>query len=150
GDEGDPTLQCGGRRPPGKPLPVKQNFSRVHGVQAKDAADDLAPPCANQSREAENLALVELEADIPIDTGPCKVADFEDHFFPGLVAGVPEQVTYVPAHHVVDDFFLIGFPHAGNGHGPAVTQHHDPVRDLENLLEPVGDVDYRRPGAGDL
>ena len=62
----------------------------------------------------------------------------------------PVELIHLPAHHVANEEVP---RHLRGGAGRdvrAVAQHRDPIRDLEDFLEPVGDEEHRHPPVAEL
>ena len=124
----------------------------VEALRAVDRLDDLGASGTDQAREAHDLACVDLEVDAGEDTGEPEVLHVEDHLAAGVVALGParKDVLDRPARHQRDQLGgrRVRDRQAG-GHGATVLEHRDPVADLADLLEPVGDVDDRNALGGE-
>ena len=58
-------------------LAVDQDLARVAGVRPEHGPHDLGPARADEARDTQDLAPVELEADVADDPAAVEVADLE-------------------------------------------------------------------------
>ena len=142
GDETDAEAdRIGGAPDVDGPL-ANPDLPGVDRVCAEDRARELRPPGADQTRERQDLALVEPEVDVAQSASPAEALHPQDLARRGGGLGQRGQLEVASDHHGDQS----GHRHVGNiGRRdlPAVTQHRHPVADLRDLLEPVRDVDDR-------
>jgi hypothetical protein len=110
---------------------------------------EFGPARAHETREAHDLALPELEVD-PLEDPPgvsrvegLPVPDLEDDLVRGLRGPLRVDVVYLAPYHVLDHGRLGDLPLArveGADRLPVPEDGHR-VRDLDDLLELVGDHD---------
>ncbi len=120
-------------------LPVQKDLTAVLGVYAEDGPGGLGPPGAHQPGKAHDLALVEGEVDVPHHPPGVEVPDLEDLF--ALLAGDPGELFLdLPAHHIGNDLIQGHVLEVHGGDVLAVTHDGDPVYDVLQLLQSVGDI----------
>ncbi len=125
---------------------VEPDLARGLGIGAVDQPGELGPARADQPGDAQNLALVQLEAarlDPPAAVG--HAADLEDH---RPAAAVRVVLLFVEAGQIAADHHLdqgLGAELGALEHPgiAAVAQHRDPVGQLVDLGHAVADVDQR-------
>ena len=120
--------------------PCRQRGStRRGGGHADDRLGELGAAGAHQAADADHLAATNGETDIMDLLGGERLDD-------RALAGSPralEQVAEVAADHQADDAFLVGVGGRSDIDQLAVAQHRDAVGELDDLVQPVGDVDHR-------
>ena len=102
----------------------------------------LRAPCAHQSGKAQNLAFVQLEGDV-FHAVAAELVHLQHYLRAGsyILHGV--ILRKGAAHHQLDKALLVGILNVQGVDILAVPQDGDPVADFEQLLQPVGDVNYR-------
>ena len=128
-------------RPDRDRLPVDEDLAGFRQVRREDRADHLGAAGADETRDPEDLAPVELEADVPHLPPAIEVADLEHHRRIGRLGQLRRRLVDRAADHHADD--LLGRC-LGRGHRldvAPVAHDRDPVGDLLELFEPVRDVD---------
>ena len=130
-------------------LDVPAGWPRTHtspvacAVQAEDRARDLRAPGADQPGKAEHLAGAQRERDVAEAHGARQALDTEQ-LLARLGAHVRRKVFFEPAaDHHLDERGPIDLGGGPRRHVPSVAQHRDGVAELEDLFEPVADVDAR-------
>src|SRR5690606_34985878 len=115
---------------------------------------DLRAAGADQPGEPDDLAGADAQRHVLEGAGQRQALHPQD-LRPVVVRGprgtLGEDVLDVPAGHQRHD--LVGGGGAGgkpDGDGPAALEDGDPAADLADLLQPVGDVDHRDAGGGQL
>ena len=122
----------------------------MRAARAVDRLQDLRAARADQSGQPHDLARPHRERDPGELPGPGQPVDLQDGV-PGGGGGRRERVLGGAAGHQPDD--LGGRRRAGRevaGDRPPVLEDRDPVADLADLGEPVGDVDDGDPVGGQL
>ena len=121
-----------------------ENLPAVPAVRAEDEVHELAAARAHEASEAEDLPRAHLKAHVLDDAAPGEAAKLQLHGSRRhVLLGV--EKGGVAADHLADDRVHVD-PRAREGsHALPVLQDRDPVPDLENLLQEVGDVDDPDP-----
>src|SRR5690606_26665545 len=103
-----------------------------------DGAHDLRAPRADQPGQRNDLAGVDVEADVVEDAPAGQAADLQQHVAHlGVALGV--QLRDVAADHAPHEVVDGDVGDAVGGHVAAVTQHRHEVTQAEDLVEAVGD-----------
>src|SRR5207253_1832252 len=87
----------------GDVLAAPEDVARFEIIGAKNQARHLGPAGADQASEPEDLAAVQLKADIPDRASAIEPADLEDHFRAGLLGYFWRRFEDGPADHHRDD-----------------------------------------------
>ena len=121
-------------------LPFDEDFAGVRTVSTCDRADDFSASSADKTGDPEDLALGHREVDVLEHSTATKIPDLDHRLVTGRLRFLM-RVNDIAADHRLDE--LIGLHIAGvpGFHDPAVAHADDFIRDVANLLEPVGDVD---------
>ena len=119
---------------------VEPDGAAVPGHGAEEVFQHFRPAGAVQTGNAQDLALVELEAGF-LEPGVLagQMLDLQNHLAGDVVLG-REAVGQLPAHHQPDDLIhgqLLGRP---GGHPGAVPHDGHIIADAQDLLHLVGDV----------
>ena len=118
--------------------------SRIVAVLGRrDAEQDLgelAAPGADEPGEADDLARAHGQADVPGHRPPDEIARLE-HRRADRHGGLGKKALDAPPDHHLDEFGRVGLRHRARSDIGAVAQHRDAVGDLEQLVEPMADVD---------
>ena len=119
---------------------VDPDGAAVPGHGAEEVFQNLRPAGAVQTGNAQDLALVELEAGL-LEAGVLagQMLDLQNHLAGDIVLG-REAVGQLPAHHQPDDLIhgqLLGRP---GGHPGAVPHDGHIIADAQDLFHLVGDV----------
>ena len=137
----------GAPRPPGcwmwTFLPSTPDLARVDGVGAEDGARHLGPAGAHQPGEAEDLAPLQLEADVLDRRRPrCRFLTSSTTSWLALFGISGARLVDGPAHHHADDLVdACASAVATRVDVAAVAHDGDAIGDLLQLLQAVGDVD---------
>ena len=123
-------------------LPLHENLAGVDRVCTENRARHFGAPRPNQSAEAQNLALLQLEIDILDDIAPVEVLDFQHHFFAGLLGDFGRGFEDRAAHHHADDLIDRGILRLNGVDVLPVAHHRNPIGDLLQLFQPVRDVHH--------
>jgi hypothetical protein len=113
-------------------------------LQAQQAAGQQVAAGAHHAGQAQNLPGPQLEADVRQAAGPLEAPHLQQHR-PPACAQRREIILDLAAHHQADEPVLGQLPGGMRAHHPAVLEHRDPIGDLEDLLQHVGNVDDRDP-----
>ncbi len=121
-----------------------EDLPAVPAVRAEDEVHELAAARAHEASEAEDLPRAHLEAHVLDDAAPGEAPKLQlhgsrRHIFLSVEKGG------VAAHHLADDRVHVDFRAQESAHALPVLQDRDPVPDLEDLLQVVGDVDDPDP-----
>ena len=127
-------------------LIAEQDLS-LNRMDAEEGGEELPLPLALQAAQAEDLAAMEIEADIMKALAGAEIADREDdrrrkHLSDWRLRR--EDILHLPADH---ELHQIVRRRARRGHGGdvlAVLEDRDAVGDREDLFQTVGDEDDRR------
>ena len=121
-------------------LPVDEDPARIGVAYPEDGLGQLGAAGPDEAGEAQDLAPAQREIhtlELPFTR---EASDLQNRLaWTALAAG--EELVEGPADHEADELFGVEF---GGWRGldvVAVPEHGDAVRDLEDLLQPVGDVD---------
>src|SRR5699024_6063073 len=124
------------------------HLTAVHGdgaagdrVSTHDGARHLGAPCAHQTGEAEDLALAQLEGDIPQQVLGGQTGDTQHRLAPLAHVLRSHAGVDLPADHPGDHLGHRGLGGADRVDVPPVADHGDPVGDRAHLIHPVRDVD---------
>ena len=110
-------------------------------VIADDRLGELGAAGAHQAGDADDLALAHRQADVA-DVGGRQAIHLKQRLA-GAPAVAREQVGDVAADHQLGDGLLAGAGGRQIVDQPAVAQHDDAVGKLDDLVQPVRDVDDR-------
>ncbi len=110
------------------------------GVHAEDGLGNLGAPGADETGHANDLAATNLEAHV-LDPGLGRQAVHPDEDVADLDGAAREEVRQLAAHHVVHDLRNVHRGHRLGVHEPAVAKDADFIRQVDDLFEPVRDVD---------
>ena len=133
-------------------MAVDDDLARVRRPEADDRLDELRLPVALDAGERDDLARPDLEADaldghvVPV-VPHVEVLDGQHHVARRRRA-LDDLELHVPADHQVREDLarrVLGLDRAGDA---SAAQHRDPVRDLQHLVELVGDEDDGGAGLG--
>ena len=121
---------------------------RRHG--AIEGAEEFAPPGAEQSGDAENLAGAKLEADVmdaEVESDALRhreALDLEERRRAdrGVVVGI--EALHALARHRGDDALLVEVGAIERRDDATVAQHRRPVAEREHLRQAMGDEDHGR------
>ncbi len=140
GDVAEPERQRFPRAADGDGAPLQPDLSRVAGVEAVEGLHQLLAAAPHETGQAQDLSLSQGEADVVEGALAGEVAHLQRDL-PARGARALVEALDVAAHHHADDGLL------GEGGGllrsdvAAVAQHRHAVGDLEDLLQPVRDVE---------
>ena len=107
---------------------------------AEQRLRELAAPGADEAGEADDLAGAHGQADAPGHRPAHEVARLE-HRRADRHGDLGEEVVDAPPDHHLHEFGGVGLGDLPRSDIGAVAQHRDAVGDLEDLVEPVADVD---------
>ena len=112
-------------------------------VDAEQDPGEFGAPGADQARQSEDLAGVEVEVDVMGGIGGGAQAPDGDH---DLATGLRRRHVVdleLPADHEPDHRVVVDVGALERAHQPAVAQHQDAVGGLNHLMQPVRDEDDR-------
>ncbi len=149
GQAGRDRLRRAFERPPDRAPAHRQAPRHPAARGAEERADEGGASGAHEAADAQHLALAHFEVDV-VQHLAARVhrvlhrpaLDLEQ----GLARGLGRarvEVLHLAADHHRDHLVRGELAGAVGGHRPAVAQHGDAVRDLEDLLQAVADVDGR-------
>ena len=122
-------------------LSVQVDLAGGDGIGGEDGARHLRAAGADQACQTDDLAGVDLEADI-VHLGGVEVLDVEhDLLLRRVAAQGGVSIADVAADHLGDELLLGGLGRLHGGDMLAVLQDDDLVRDAEDLVHTVGNVD---------
>ena len=121
--------------------PVDEDLAGFRQVRREDGADHLGAAGADETRDPEDLAPVELEADVPHLPPAIEVADLEHHRRIGLLGQLRRRLIDGPADHHADDLLGRCLGRVDRPDVAPVAHDRDSIGDLLELFEPVRDVD---------
>jgi len=117
--------------------------ARVRAVRAEDGPGDLGPARTRDAGQGHDLARVDGQVHVAeAAVGPRQAPHLKDRLAPFDVLLV-EHFGQLAADHEVDDALDACLGHRHAACEPAVAKDDDAVGDLEDLLQPVRDVDDR-------
>jgi hypothetical protein len=112
----------------------------AHFVEAEQAADQLRPPRADESRESENLAATKFQRNADGGLASRHAGQREDRLA-RLMGNLGKKLFNGATDHEGDDL-LFGSPRQLPGaDGASVAEHGVIVADFPNFLEKMADVD---------
>src|SRR5438309_321747 len=140
GDQADAQRDGIGGRANDHALPVQQDLPRIQRPGPKDGMGDLCLAGADQSRDPQNLTPMDDKTDVaeePLSRQPPDVQDraAQRHILLG------EFLGQLPADQQADELVHRQLRNGVGPHALSVAQHGHAVRNLENFLQPVRDVD---------
>ena len=122
----------------------------------EERADQRRASRAHQAADADDLPLAHLERDVAQHLAPGHqrildrpVLDLQQGHA-RLVGRARVERPHLAAHHHRDHLVRRQLLARGAPHGAAVAQHGDAVRDLEDLLQAMADVDARHAARAQL
>ena len=130
--------------------PIAEQDLSLNRMDPEEGGEELPLTLALQAAQAEDLAAMEIEADVMKAFAGAEIADREDdwrrkHLGDWRFRG--EDLLHLPAHH---ELHQIGRRRARGGNGGdvlAVLEDRDAVGDGEDLLQTMGDEDDRCPSS---
>jgi hypothetical protein len=117
------------------------DLSAIVRVCAEDGARQLRPSCAYQPCQPDDLTASDGQVDVVQDTLAVEVPDGHRHFPLGSREFPGEEPLDVSPHHRLDDGVHARVLHIHGGNPFSVPQDRDPIPDLEDLLQSMGDID---------
>ena len=141
GAEADARVDGRGRIAALEPLAVQGHGAGLVLVHAEDRSHDLAAARAHQSEEAQDLAGMDLEGHVP-ELLARQVLHVQDHvaLAPAGLFGI--LLVQRPADHVGDQLLLGDVVLVPGDDVLAVPDDRDPVGEVHDLVEMVGDVHH--------
>src|SRR5215210_53653 len=133
-------LHSGLRRVDPDLLPIDEDPTRVRPVYPEDGLGKFGTPGPDQPGEANDLPPAQREIHTLELTVTGEAPDLEGSLTRTALAAGEELVKW-PAYHKTYELFGVEFRGLRSPDVVAVPEHGDAVGDLENLLQPVGDVD---------
>ena len=129
-------------------LPLEPDRAAGPALQAQQGLGELGLAVALHARDAEHLAVADLEVHVVQEHDAVVVGDAEAAHLEGHLAGLGGRLVEVEgdgaAHHEGGELGLVGGGVRGP-HDPPAPDHGDAVRDGLDLAELVGDEDDRGP-----
>ena len=131
---------------------VEFEVAGVGPPHARRQMRQLGAPGPDQPAERQHLAGKDVEADALHGAPPGDIADRED----GLAGSIGREAlpafgrTDIVADDGADQPLLVEAPPRRLVDDPAVAQHGDPVAQLEDLVEAMGDIEDRDAMAGKI
>ena len=123
-------------------LPAELDAPLFELVEPVESSGSLGPAAVHQPGKAQDLALVQLEGDVRHLARRYAVG-LQHHHVVRLAALFRVHLVHLVAEHVADELLLRQALVAQDGYELTVPHHGDPVADLEDLLQPVRNVDHR-------
>ena len=120
--------------------------ARIHRIGPEDGAEDFGAARPKQARDAEDLAGVDLEADVlehPVPRQTLHVQKRRARAVDSAAGGAFRLGGF--AEHHLDDAVGGGLRHVDRPGKDPVAKDGAGVGDLEQLVHPVGDVEDRHP-----
>ncbi|MND92340.1 hypothetical protein D3C80_844950 [compost metagenome] len=138
GDVGDTGGQTVGGGAWHQYLAINLDRAAADGAGAVDELHQLGTPGPHQAAEAQNFPLAQGETH-PAHAGTGQILHLQAD---GTELACEARILFLqPAtHHHLDDPVFVELAHRLLAYPFAIAQHGDPVADLEDLLEAVGDV----------
>ena len=137
-----------GRRGEARVPAVEPHRPRIGGPRAEDRLGDLGAAAADEAEHADDLAGAHREAHV-LEAAPLAEPLHLQHHAAGLAAALGEDRRQRPPDHGADDPVVVELGHRRGQHARAVLEHDDLVGDLEDLLQPVRDVEDGPAGSGE-
>ena len=138
-----------GRRGDRHLAPVDEDPPAVGRLRAEHRPCHVASSAAHEPEHSDDLARPHGEGDSFVGRPPAKVAHLERGAArlrrPLRIDGVER-----PPHHGADEFVPGHRPGRCERHAAAVLQDEDVVRDVEDLIQAMRDVEHRGAGGGEL
>jgi hypothetical protein len=128
---------------PGRPRHVvsaEADAAAGRALQSDQAPQQGCPSAATKPGKAQDLAGANRHGDVEDLSRDREITDLDDCVAHASVA-VGEETRELPADHQLDEVVLAEFGRGFRGDVAAVLEHCDPIRQAENLVEAVGDVD---------
>ena len=126
---------------------VQINRTGGDGIQTKDSTHDLTSACAYQTGKAEDLACAELEVDVSeaaaVGLFLCQLLYLKDNVADRHRGVLGEYVGNLAAYHAGDQLIRVVIGCRAGFDPLAVADDGDVVRDAEDLVHLVGDVQNR-------
>ena len=128
---------------------VAEQDLALNRMDAEERGQELPLTLALQSAQAEDLAAMQIEADIMKALAGAEIADGEDdrrrkHLSRSAASEGRFAASARPTMSCTRSVVVV--PDGGNGGDVlAILEHRDAVGDGEDLLQTVGDEDDRRP-----
>ena len=111
------------------------------GTRTEHALHNLAPPGPYKSGEPEDLTLSDLKADVMEQAAP-QIVDFQRHRSILQVVIIPRiEITQITANHHCNQFGRIRLGSFPGTYISTVPNNRHSVRDPEEFLHSVGDID---------
>ena len=123
--------------------PCTSTAARVGAVDAEDRARHLRAPRADEARERDDLARLDLERDVREDALAREAVDLE-HGRADLGDLLGEERVQVAPDHRVDQPLLRRLRDRLGRDVAPVAHHRDALAEREDLVEPVRDEEHRR------
>ena len=131
--------------------PVEAHLPGHVALQPADGLGDLAASGADQSGETEDLAGLHLERDVAEPSALGQAVYRQDHVRGAVFLALFVRILAVEdaADHRIDEFRRRRLGDVARHDVLAVAENRDSVAVVENLRQPVGDVDDRDAAGGE-
>ena len=130
-----------------------RDAARVERPEAGDGLDELRLAVALHAGDGHDLACSNLEVEALDGHLQAVVADVQvvdpEHDLAGLCGSLRDDELDVAPDHQVRELLAGGGLRVGRPGDPAASEDHDLVRDLDHLVELVGDEDDGRARGGE-
>src|SRR5450759_299442 len=126
-------------------LAVDRDLAGLRSVGAEDGAHDLCAAGADEAGNPQDLAAIELEMCIRDRAAAIEPLDLEHDVRVALLGKLGRRLEDGPADHHADDLLDLGLGRVDGRDVTPVAHDRDPIRDLLELFEAVGDVDDALP-----
>ena len=140
GEVGDPVLDRVARRADRDRLAVDQDLAGLRPVGGEDGAHDLGPAGPDEAGDAEDLAAMELEADVPHLAAEVEAAHLEHDRRVDRLGQLGRRLEDGPPDHHADDLLDAGLGRVDRVDVAAVPHDRHAVGDPLELLQAVRDV----------
>src|SRR5215217_42795 len=130
-------------------FPAHEYLAGVRRTDAEDGLRQLGAARPDEPGEAQDLAAAQRQVHGLELTLAGQSPDLEGHLA-GAARAPGEELAQGPAHHEADQLLGVQFGGGRGGDVPAVAQHGDAVGYLEDLLQPMRDVDDAHVAGGEV
>mmetsp|Transcript_28731 Transcript_28731/g.54422 ORF Transcript_28731/g.54422 Transcript_28731/m.54422 type:complete len:348 (-) Transcript_28731:594-1637(-) len=116
-----------------------QRHSPLKRDQAKQRARDRFVPCTAQAHKAQHFVLLQVDIDL-LHARYIEIAQRQNHIANGLSR--LDGLACFAAYNLLHQLFGRRVGDVAHAHHGPITQHGDAVRNLENLVQSVRDIDH--------
>src|SRR5215208_223040 len=130
-------------------FPIHEYLAELWRTDAEDRLGEFGPSCPDEPGEAQNLTPAQLQVHVRKLTLSGQPPHLEGNLA-GVVRMPAEQLVQGTAHHEADQLLGVQFGGGRGGDASAVPQHGGAVGYLEDLLQPMRDVDDAHVAGSEL